>query len=40
MLLGRSNLPIKEVQGEPESLCADTTQLTNLGWRPTIDIIN
>ena len=40
MMLGRSNLPIKEVQGEPESLCADTTQLTNLGWRPTIDIIN
>tara|TARA_B100001250_G_C19782854_1_gene782694 strand:+ start:270 stop:971 length:702 start_codon:yes stop_codon:yes gene_type:complete len=40
MTMGRSNLPIKEVQGEPESLCADITQLTNLGWRPTIDIID
>ena len=40
MTMGRSNLPIKEVRGEPESLCADITQLTNLGWRPTIDIIN
>jgi len=40
MTMGRSNLPIKEVRGEPESLCADITQLTNLGWRPTIDIID
>jgi len=40
MIMGRNNLPIKEVQGEPESLCADITQLTNLGWRPTIDIIS
>ena len=39
-MMGKDNLPIKEVQGEPESLCADITQLTKLGWRPTIDIIN
>ena len=36
--MGR-NLPIKEdTPGEPDSLCADTTALRNLGWFPTINI--
>jgi len=35
--MGR-DLPLKHVVGEPDSLCADTTQLRNLGWSPTISI--
>ena len=39
--MGRPNLPIKEnTPGEPDSLCADTTDLTNLGWFPTINILD
>ena len=38
--MGR-NLPIKEdTPGEPDSLCADTTDLTALGWFPTINIMD
>ena len=37
--LGRSSLPIKDVLNEPDSLCADTTQLRSLGWSPTINIL-
>ena len=36
--MGRE-LPIKEdTPGEPDSLCADIRQLTELGWYPTINI--
>ena len=39
--MGRPNLPIKEdTPGEPDSLCADTTALRNLGWFPTINIMD
>ena len=34
-----SSLPIKDVLNEPDSLCADTTQLRSLGWSPTINIL-
>ena len=38
-LMGR-DLPIKEdTPNEPDSLCADTTELCNLGWSPTINIL-
>ena len=37
--LGRGSLPIKEVLNEPDSLCADTTKLRDLGWSPTINIL-
>ena len=38
--MGR-DLPIKEdTPGEPDSLCADIRQLTELGWYPTIKILN
>ena len=37
--LGRGSLPIKDVLNEPDSLCADTTQLRSLGWSPTINIL-
>ena len=38
-LMGR-DLPIKEdTPNEPDSLCADTTELRNLGWSPTINIL-
>ena len=38
--LGRE-LPVKEdTPGEPESLCADTTALCELGWFPTIHIMD
>ena len=37
--LGRSSLPIKDVLNEPDSLCADITQLRSLGWSPTINIL-
>ena len=36
-VMGR-DLPIKDVVGEPDSLCADTRALYNLGWCPTINI--
>ena len=35
------DLPIKEdTPGEPDSLCADTTALRELGWFPTINIMD
>ena len=38
--MGRE-LPIKEdTPGEPDTLCADTTDLTSLGWFPTINIMD
>ena len=38
--MGR-DLPIKEdTPGEPDSLCADIRQLTELGWYPTINIVD
>ena len=38
--MGRK-LPIKrDTPGEPDSLCADTTDLTDLGWFPTINIMD
>ena len=38
--MGR-DLPIKEdTPGEPDSLCADTTELRKLGWYPTINIMD
>ena len=38
--MGRQ-LPIKEnTPGEPDSLCADIKELTDLGWHPTIDIMD
>ena len=38
--MGR-DLPIKEnTPGEPDSLCADTTELRKLGWFPTINIMD
>ena len=38
--MGR-DLPIKEdTPGEPDSLCADTSALTSLGWFPTINILD
>ena len=39
--MGRPNLPVKEnTPGEPDSLCADTTELRKLGWFPTINIMD
>ena len=38
--MGR-DLPIKEdTPGEPDSLCADTRVLRQLGWYPTINIMD
>ena len=38
--MGR-DLPIKEdTPGEPDTLCADTTELCKLGWYPTINIMD
>ena len=40
MRMGKSDLPILEhTPNESDSLCADITQLTKLGWFPTIDIM-
>ena len=40
MRMGKSDLPILDhTPNEPDSLCADITQLTKLGWFPTIDIM-
>ena len=39
--MGRPNLPVKEnTPGEPDSLCADTRELRQLGWYPTINIMD
>ena len=39
--MGMGHLPIKEdTPGEPDSLCADTRELRNLGWFPTINIMD
>ena len=39
--MGRPNLPIREnTPGEPDSLCADTTELRKLGWFPIINIMD
>ena len=39
--MGRGDLPIKEdTPGEPDTLCADTRELRNLGWFPTINIMD
>ena len=39
--MGKGNLPIKEdTPGEPDTLCADTRSLTELGWSPTINILD
>ena len=39
--MGMDHLPIKEdTPGEPDSLCADTSALTSLGWFPTINILD
>ena len=41
MRMGKSDLPILEdTPSEPDELCADITQLTKLGWFPTIDIMD
>ena len=38
--MGR-DLPIKEdTPGEPDSLCADIRELTEMGWYPTINIVD
>ena len=38
--MGRPNLPVKDnTPGEPDSLCADTSELRKLGWFPTINIM-
>ncbi len=39
--MGMDHLPIKEdTPGEPDSLCADTRKLYELGWCPTINILD
>ena len=39
--MGMEHLPIKEdTPGERETTCADISQLMELGWTPTIDILN
>ena len=39
--MGRPNLPIKEnTPGEPDTLCADTSALRELGGFPTINIMD
>ena len=39
--MGMGDLPIKEdTPGEREETCADTTELTKLGWHPTINILD
>ena len=39
--MGRDYLPIKEdTPHEPDTLCADTTELTKMGWFPTINILD
>ena len=39
--MGMRHLPIKKITpGEPDSLCADTRNLMELGWCPTINILD
>ena len=39
--MGKGHLPIKEdTPGERDETCADTTELTKLGWHPTINILD
>ena len=39
--MGMGDLPVKEdTPSEPDSICADTTILTNMGWHPTINILD
>ena len=39
--MGMGDLPVKEdTPSEPDSICADTTQLTKMGWHPTINILD
>jgi len=39
--MGMGHLPIKEdTPGERDETCADTTELTKLGWHPTINILD
>ena len=39
--MGMGHLPIKEdTPGERDITCADTSQLRELGWIPTIDILD
>ena len=41
MKMGKSDLPIvDDTPGEPDSLCADTSILTKMGWSPTINILD
>ena len=39
--MGMGHLPIKEdTPGERDETCADITELTKLGWHPTINILD
>ena len=38
--MGMGHLPIKEDQCERDITCADISQLMELGWVPTIDILD
>lgn len=39
--MGMGHLPIKEdTPGEPDTLCADPSELYSLGWCPTINILD
>ena len=39
--MGMGHLPIKEeTPGERDTTCADITKLKELGWRPTINILD
>ena len=41
MKMGKSDLPIvDDTPGEPDSLCADISILTKMGWAPTINILD
>ena len=41
MKMGKSDLPIvDDTPGEPDSLCADISILTKMGWSPTINILD
>ena len=39
--MGVTDLPIKKMTpGEPDTLCADTSKLREIGWSPTINIMD
>ena len=39
--MGMAHLPIKEeTPGERDTTCADITKLKELGWKPTINILD